>query len=151
MLIRLGLLLVIVPLLEMVLLLTLADVMGFTATLATVILTGVAGAWLLRHQGLRTITTIMGELRGGRLPGRELMDGALLLVAGALLLTPGLLTDLVGLALLIPLTRSWCRAWLAQYFRSRWQIRTSGPDGSSSTPTQVIDSYVVRDGAGKKD
>jgi UPF0716 protein FxsA len=132
------LLLIVVPLVELVLVLTLADVMGFTATLAIVIVTGLLGAWLLRRQGWRTLTRIRTELGGGRLPPNEILDGVLILMAGALLLTPGVLTDLAGIALLIPWTRAVFRGWLIQYVSRRWRLRTAG------TPhTEIIDSYVV--------
>jgi UPF0716 protein FxsA len=147
-LIRLSLLLIVVPLVELVLLLTLKDVMGFEATLAVVIATGLGGAWLLRMQGLRTFRRIGEELGAGRLPSTELLDGVLLMFAGILLLTPGVLTDLVGIALLIPLSRSVFRSWLIEYFKRRWQlVRFPGPNPTSTTSTprssEVIDSYVV--------
>ena len=144
MLIRLALLLIMVPLLELVLLLTLADVMGFKATLGVVIATGLLGAWLLRRQGLRTLRSIRSDLRGGRLPSNDLLDGVLLVAAGALLLTPGILTDLLGIALLIPATRAVFRRWLIGYFQTRWRV-IRFPNGSDAPgrSSEVIDSYVV--------
>ncbi len=144
-LIRLSLLLIVVPLLEVVLLLGLADLTGFTTTLAIVIVTGICGAWLLRRQGLKSLRNIRTELSGGRLPPTELLDGVLILMAGVLLLTPGVLTDLLGIALLVPWTRSVFRRWLIEYFKSRWQfLRSSNSSAESSDGRpEVIDSYVV--------
>ena len=70
-----------------------------------VVLTGVTGAWLARLEGLRTLWRLRDDLAQGRLPGQALMDGMSILVGGALLLTPGILTDFVGFSLLLPPTR----------------------------------------------
>jgi UPF0716 protein FxsA len=137
-LIRLSLLLIVVPLVELVLLLTLADVTGFTATLAILVGTALTGAWLLRRQGLRTLRSIRSELRSGRLPPQQLLDGLLILFAGAFLLTPGILTDLLGIALLVPRSRAVFRRWLVEYFRKR--IRWL-----ESPQVEILDSYVVSD------
>ena len=144
MLIRIGLLLVVVPLVELALLLTLADVTGFTATLAMVVATGLFGAWLLRRQGLKTLQGIGTELRSGRIPSNEILDGVLVLMAGLLMITPGVLTDLVGIALLIPGTRAVFRRWLLEYCKSRIQlVRFPNSTDSTNRRVEVIDSYVV--------
>ena len=145
MLIRLSLLFIVVPLLELVLLLTLADAFGSLTALAVVIVTGIGGAWLMRRQGLRILRSISSELGAGRLPSTELLDGVLLLMAGVLLLTPGVLTDLVGIALLIPITRSIFRRWLAEYFKRRWRLGAfpGTRTGSMGRSSEIIDSYVV--------
>jgi UPF0716 protein FxsA len=142
--IRLSLLLIVVPMVELVLLLTLADMTGFEVPLALVIGTALGGAWLLRRQGLKTLRSIRTELRGGRLPPNEILDGVLILIAGVLLLTPGILTDLVGISLLIPTTRAVFRRWLVTYFKSRLQIfRFPNSSGSAAESSEIIDSYVV--------
>ena len=144
MLIRIALVLIVVPLVELVLLLLFADLTGFGTTLAMVVATGFFGAWLLRRQGLKTFQNIRSELQGGRLPPHELMDGVLILVAGALMLTPGVLTDIVGIALLIPQTRSIFRRWLSAYFLHRLrQFRFSKGSPEIHRPVEIIDSYVV--------
>lgn len=79
--------------------------MGFWPTVGLVVLTGFAGAALARLEGLRTIWKIRGELARGRLPAGALFDGLGVLLGGVLLLTPGILTDLVGLSFLFPPTR----------------------------------------------
>lgn len=104
---RLALLFVLVPVLELVLLIRIGEVVGFLPTLALVAFTGVAGAALARAEGLRVLVQLNRELMAGRLPGQALMDGASVLLGGALLLTPGVLTDVAGLALLFPPTRRW--------------------------------------------
>jgi UPF0716 protein FxsA len=105
--IRLLLILTIVPLTELVLLLRLAEEFSWQSTLALVVLTGVLGAWLARRQGIRTFARIQNELERGTLPADALIDAALILVAGLVLVTPGILTDLLGFALLVPPIRRW--------------------------------------------
>ena len=104
---RLFLLFVLVPILELVLLIRIGQVVGVLPTVGLVLLTGAAGAWLARAEGVRVFFRFQSELAGGQLPGQALFDGLCVLVGGALLLTPGVLTDLVGFSLLVPLTRRW--------------------------------------------
>ncbi len=102
---KLALLFVIVPLLELALLIEVGQMVGFLPTMALVVFTGVTGAWLARLEGLRTLWKLREDLARGRLPGQAIMDGMSILVGGALLLTPGILTDFVGFSLLLPVTR----------------------------------------------
>ncbi len=104
---RLALLFVVVPILELVLLIQLGQVVGLLPTLALVLFTGVTGAWLARAEGLRVLLQFQREVASGKLPGQALMDGISVLVGGAFLLTPGVLTDLAGFSLLLPPTRRW--------------------------------------------
>ncbi len=102
---RLALLFIVVPILELVLLIRLGQVVGLFPTLALVITTGVVGAGLARLEGLKTLWMLQSELAQGRLPAQAIMDGLAILVGGALLLTPGILTDILGFALLLPASR----------------------------------------------
>lgn len=111
---RLLLLFIAVPLIELAILIKLGSLVGLLPTIALVIVTGVAGASLARSQGLRVLLQIRQELAAGRVPVDRLMDGLLILIAGALLLTPGLLTDLVGLAVLIPGPRDFVKRQLGR-------------------------------------
>ena len=104
---RLAILFVVVPLLELALLVQLGQWVGLWPTLGLVLATGVAGASLARAQGLRTLAAFQAELASGRLPSGPLMDGLAVLVGGAFLLTPGLLTDVAGFSLMVPVTRRW--------------------------------------------
>jgi UPF0716 protein FxsA len=99
---KLALLFIAVPLIELVILVKLGSLMGLVPTIGLVIVTGLAGASLARSQGLRVLFQIREEMAAGRMPVDRMLDGLLILVAGALLLTPGLLTDLAGLAMLVP-------------------------------------------------
>lgn len=107
---RLALLFVLVPLAELFLLLQVGEWIGLWWTLGLVVATGVAGAALARIEGLRTLWAFRGELARGKLPSQSIQDGLAVLVGGALLLTPGLLTDVFGFSLLLPPTRRWIQA-----------------------------------------
>jgi UPF0716 protein FxsA len=110
---RLFLLFTIVPLVELVLLIKIGGVIGVAPTIAIVIGTGVLGAWLARWQGLAVLRRIGDEMAAGRLPTDALIDGLLVLVAAAMLLTPGFLTDSAGFLLLVPGTRTKVRRLVA--------------------------------------
>lgn len=119
MLIRLIFLFTIVPLIELTLLIELGKQIGLMNTLGLVILTGVIGASLARSQGFGILQRIQNELAQGQLPGDSLVDGALILAGGLLLLTPGLITDVVGFALLAPFTRRFVKIYLKNFFRRK--------------------------------
>jgi UPF0716 protein FxsA len=102
---RLLLLFTVVPLLELYLLIEVGSRLGAGITVALIALTGGVGALLARMQGFRVLVQIRERLAQGRLPADELLSGGLVLAGGLLLVTPGLLTDAVGLALLIPFIR----------------------------------------------
>lgn len=98
----LFLLFLFIPLLEIYLLIKAGSVIGALPTVALVVFTAVLGAFLLRLQGLSTTNRIRANMAQGKIPAMEIMEGAALLVAGGLLLTPGFFTDAIGFLLLIP-------------------------------------------------
>lgn len=102
---RLALLFVIVPIVELILLIEIGQLVGLLPTIALVMFTGVTGAWLARAEGVRVFFQFQRELASGRLPGQSVLDGISVLIGGAFLLTPGVLTDVVGFSLLLPFTR----------------------------------------------
>lgn len=118
---RLILLFTVIPLLELWILLQLGHVAGLPATIAVVLATGAVGAAVARIQGLATLQRARTALAAGRLPATEAVDGLLILLAGALLVTPGLLTDLCGLVLLVPRARSLVRARVSAALARRLQ------------------------------
>lgn len=103
-----------VPLLEIAVFIEVGDRLGLWNTLAVVILTAIIGTALLRIQGLATLARARGQIDQGALPTRELFDGLCLLFAGALLLTPGFVTDTIGFALFVPQIRNLLRQWLGK-------------------------------------
>lgn len=104
---RLVLVFVLVPIVELALLIQIGRWIGLFPTLGLVIVTGVLGAALASHEGLRAWRAFQLDVWEGRLPGRSILDGVSIFVGGALLLTPGLMTDLLGFALLVTPTRRW--------------------------------------------
>ncbi len=93
------------PILEMYLLIEVGGTIGTLPTIALVMLTAVIGVALLRRQGLATLTRGLGRLQRGEVPAQEMAEGILLAISGALLLTPGFVTDAVGFAFLLPASR----------------------------------------------
>lgn len=117
-----------VPLAEIALFIEIGGWIGLWPTIATVVLTALFGTALLRQQGLATLQRAQRELNSQRLPVRELFDGACLLVAGVLLLTPGFLTDAIGFMLLVPPLRLLIgmAAWRALQRHGTVHVRTAG-------------------------
>lgn len=106
------LLFLLVPLVEIYFLIKVGDVIGAGWTVFLVVFTAVLGVWLLRLQGLSTLYRVQASLERGELPATAMLEGMLLLVAGALLLTPGFVTDTIGFLLLVPPLRARLAAWL---------------------------------------
>lgn len=124
---------VVVPVLEIWLITQVAGQLGWLPAIALVIAVSAAGAWLVRREGLGVIRRVRDSVQGGRMPTNDLADGAMIFFASALMLTPGFITDAVGLALLIPPIRALIRPPVVAYFRRRVDIRvanaTGGPMG----------------------
>ena len=123
----------IVPLIEIACFILIGNAIGLWPTLALCASTGFVGAWLAKRQGLRTALEAQRALAEGRFPSREILAGACILAGGILLLTPGLLTDLMGLVLLLPPTRALLAAALRAWWRRQQgvidvrPVRTSKP------------------------
>lgn len=114
---RILLLLLISPIVELALLLRVGQWIGFWPTIGIIVLTAVVGSILLKQQGLSVWKRLQQRLQMAELPGTEIIDGVIILVAGALLVTPGVLTDLIGFAGLIPTTRIPIRKYLLRRFQ----------------------------------
>ena len=99
------LLFVVTPLVELAILVYLGTIIGILYTVLIVVVTGIVGAILARHQGLATLSRIRNSVAQGIMPSNELFEGALILAGGLFLLTPGIITDIVGFAVLVPQTR----------------------------------------------
>ena len=116
-----AVLFLVVPILEIYLLIQVGQVIGAGWTILLVVATAVIGVWLLRLQGLSTLMRAQQKLQSNELPAQEILEGMGLVVAGALLLTPGFFTDTIGFLLLFPPTRG----WLVRQVASRMVIATS--------------------------
>jgi len=109
---RLLLLFTCIPLVELYLLLQIGSIIGAVNTILLVIITGVLGACLAQQEGIRTLERIRTLMARGEMPGEPLIDAFLILVAGFVLITPGILTDLLGFLMLVPATRAPIRRWI---------------------------------------
>jgi len=127
---KLFLALTLIPLIEIYLLIKIGSHLGAFNTVLIVILTALLGAWLARLEGGKTMTKVRESLNRGELPAEEMLDAMLIFVAGIVLLTPGFVTDLAGLAILVPQIRYGFKRWLRKKF-DEWvssdKLRNSGP------------------------
>lgn len=115
----LPVLFVVIPAIELSILIYLSDFIGWPVALGFVVVTGVIGAYLVKRQGTSAWKAIGQAFQQGKLPAGELADGALVLVGGAFLITPGFLTDVVGFALMAPPVRNAVRRRLSAYVQRR--------------------------------
>lgn len=122
----LALLFVVVPVVELFLIVQVAGSIGGWETIAGLVLISIAGTLLMRWQGIELVRRLLATVQRGRLPRDELLDGAMLLVAGALLLAPGFLTDIVAVALLLPPVRAMLRPLALDAVR-RMSAPSAGP------------------------
>lgn len=106
-----------IPIFEIYLLISVGRLIGVWLTIFIVILTAVIGTQLLRQQGLATVQKVQMALAQGQVPAEALLEGLLLLVGGALLLTPGFFTDIVGFMCLLPYPRLYLVRWLNHYIQ----------------------------------
>jgi UPF0716 protein FxsA len=106
----LALLFLVVPFAELFVLIQVGHVIGALPTIGVLVVVSIVGAWLVKREGLATLRRAREQIQLGRVPGRELVDGVLILFAGVLLLTPGFLTDVIGTLLLLPPVRAAARA-----------------------------------------
>lgn len=150
MLYKLFVLFIVVPLAELTLLLLLANATHWMVSIWLVILSGLLGAWLARRQGFSTMQRIRVEMSQGKMPTDSLIDAGMILFAGGLLLTPGILTDAFGISLLIPVCRRWYKLRLIAWFKKNFSIQTMTLDGDfqphATGRSEVIDSRVLEPG-----
>lgn len=111
-----------IPVAEIFFIIRVARDLGIPETIGLLVAVSIIGAWLVRRSGLGVLRQIQERLARGEIPGKELVDGLLILVGGLLMLTPGFLTDAVGLALLLPPTRLALRALLIRRYSKKMRI-----------------------------
>ena len=116
---RILLLLTIVPIFELYLLIKVGSVIGAFNTILIIMITAIIGAYLTKKEGLKVLLQIRTNLEHGIMPTEELVDGVLIFVAGALLLTPGFVTDSIGFLLLIPTTRNLVKNRIAKFIKKK--------------------------------
>ena len=144
---RLLLLFIVIPLLDLFLLMWISKFTGLVATIGLVILTGFIGAWLAKQQGTFVKGQIKDRLSQQQMPADLIGDGAMILFAAGLLLTPGLLTDLLGFSLLIPACRFQYKKVFAQHFKSSFNFQVFTPQNNHARhrtdDPNIIDGEVV--------
>ena len=136
-------LLLAIPILEIAVFIMVGQLIGLWPTLGLVLVTAILGTLLLKQQGFSTLMAIQRETKAGRVPGRELMDGVMIAVAGVLLLTPGLVTDTIGFLLFVPGVRAAIRNWL----KSRVMVvggQSFGMGAGAQTPNGPADRHPPR-------
>lgn len=154
MLFYLFLLFTLMPLLELWLLFRLGELFGLVTTIVVVLLTGMLGAALARWQGFQAMFRIQNEMRAGKMPAQAIGDGVMILVAGVLLITPGVITDIVGLAMLLPpvrlVVRKGLQLWLAKHVKVQaqgmWQTTQADdvpPRDDNTVEGTVVEGKVV--------
>jgi len=151
MLFQLFLLLTVVPFVELMILLRIGAWAGWLPTCGLVIITGAVGAVLARRAGVKAIARINSELERGEMPTSAMADGVLILIAGVLLITPGVLTDLCGFGLLIAPVRGWVRRRLSAAWRNRiimHDISFGNETGAGDVFVDVEGSSVDADAGG---
>jgi UPF0716 protein FxsA len=119
----LALLFLVVPIAELAVLIRVGQWIGVVNTIGVLILVSVVGAWLAKREGLGVLRRIQRQLELGQMPGVELVDGFLVLLAGVLLITPGFLSDILGILLLLPPIRAAVRRLLRRRFAQRIAFR----------------------------
>ncbi|MBW1876844.1 MAG: FxsA family protein [Deltaproteobacteria bacterium] len=152
MLLRLFLLFTLVPVLELALLIQIGTVIGPLWTIAIVVTTGFAGAWLSRREGFAVLRQLQQELQHGIPPGAKIVEGALVLAGALLLVTPGVFTDVAGLLFIIPPSRRFLAprilGWLLHRFRIDVQQVAGEPvdeDGVWTKPSRQPQSLPAED------
>jgi len=113
---KLFFLFTVIPFFEIYILIKVGNHFGFFTTLSIIIVTGLVGAHFVRQEGFKVWLKIQNEMRNGNFPADQLVEGLLLFVAGVILVTPGLLTDIMGFLLLVPFIRKYIREWVNQKF-----------------------------------
>jgi len=140
---------ILVPLIEIGVFIEVGGFIGIWPTLAVIMLSAIAGSALIHHQGLAILAQVQDIFAAGRLPIREIFDGICLLLAGALLLTPGLVTDAFGTLLLVPIFRNLIRTVMLTHFLDRKKVGLNGgaPQGHSPKdgggPGTIEGTYTV--------
>lgn len=130
-----------IPVIEIWLLIEIGGVIGVGWTLVTIVATALAGAWLVRTQGLAIFGRIQREMAIGRVPTGDMLEALMLLVAGAVLLTPGFFTDVVGFVLLIPPFRKRLSRWIM----TQVAVRVHSQHTAASRRPDAIDGSFRRE------
>jgi len=137
---------VFVPIVEISLLINVGKTIGGFNTIAFVIFTAILGAYLVRQQGLETMQKVQMEMGAGRMPAMQMAEGIALLFAGAVLLTPGFMTDAIGFALLVPFIRQTLIKWVIKKGLIKGSVSSAGFSTSGQSRSKPVDDSNVIEG-----
>jgi UPF0716 protein FxsA len=147
---------IVVPIVEIYVIIQVGQVIGAAWTILLLIADSIIGSWLIKHEGRRAWQALTVALQSGRMPAKELADGALILIGGTLMLSPGFVTDVFGIVLILPFTRPIARAILTRVVTRRLAAATiiggpgvrppgSRPQGSPGPQGPVVPGEVIDD------
>jgi UPF0716 protein FxsA len=132
---------IVVPLVEIYVIIQVGQAIGPWWTILLLVVDSILGSWLIKREGSRAFRALREALNSGRMPARELADGALILVGGTLMLAPGFVTDAFGVLMILPVTRPFFRGVLTRILASRLVVLASG---AARRPGPGPDGPVIR-------
>lgn len=137
---------IVFPLLELYVVIQVGSLIGVWPTIALLVVDSLIGAWLLKREGMRAWRALRARLDAGRMPGTELADGVLVVFGGALMLTPGFVTDALGILLILPFTRPLFRRLVTAWTAHRVSVTVAGGPvpGARRSPGPSAGDAVVR-------
>ncbi len=148
--IKLLALFLLIPIIELFIMFKIGKVIGLEITILIIIITAIIGAKLTKVQGAKAIKNAQSEIKGGKLPHKEVMDGIMIIIAGAFLLTPGFVTDIVGFSLLLPALRSNYQKLLLALIKTKIlfahsPINKQKKEGKSNDDPTIIEAEIIND------
>ena len=148
--IKLLALFLLIPIIELFIMFKVGKVIGLEITILIIIITAIIGAKLTKVQGAKAIKNAQSEIKGGKLPHNEVMDGIMIIIAGAFLLTPGFVTDIVGFSLLLPTLRSNYQKLLLAFIKTKIlfaqsPINKQKKEGKSNDDPTIIEAEIIND------
>ncbi len=135
---------VVIPIIEIYVLIQVGQAIGAWWTIVLLVLDSALGTWLIRREGARAFAALRSALESGRMPGDELADGALILIGGTLMLSPGFVLDVLGVLLILPVTRPLFRGVLSRVVTRRLTVVGPMPSGQTTRPGPGSEGPVVR-------
>jgi UPF0716 protein FxsA len=139
---------IVVPLVEIYVIIQVGQAIGPWWTILLLVVDSILGSWLIRHEGSRAWRALREAIDSGRMPARELADGALILIGGTLMLAPGFVTDAFGILMILPFTRPLFRRLLTEVVANRLVVfgpaGPTGPPGTARRPGPDPDGPVIR-------
>ena len=148
--IKLLALFLLIPIIELFIMFKIGKVIGLEITILIIIITAIIGAKLTKVQGAKAIKNAQSEIESGKLPHKEVMDGIMIIIAGAFLLTPGFVTDIVGFSLLLPALRSNYQKLLLTFIKTKIlfahsPINKQKKEAKSNADPTIIEAEIIND------